>query len=75
VEALQCIKCAIQHNLLFHEPPPSSISEANETNDEEMEDVGASRNPGDVEESDVKEFSWDELLIEDENKEMMYKSE
>ena len=40
-----------------------------------MEDVGASRNPGDVEESDVKEFSWDELLIEDENKEMMYKSE
>ena len=25
VEALQCIKCALRHNLLFREPGPSSL--------------------------------------------------
>ena len=30
VEALQCIKCAIRHDLLFRELAPSSILEANE---------------------------------------------
>ena len=28
VEALQCVKCAIWHDLLFKEPAPSSIVEA-----------------------------------------------
>ena len=27
VEALQCVKCAIRHDLLFREPAPSSILE------------------------------------------------
>jgi hAT family C-terminal dimerisation region len=27
VEALQCFKCALHHNLLFHEPGPSSVLE------------------------------------------------
>jgi hypothetical protein len=40
VEALQCIKCAIWHDLLFREPAPSSISEAKETCDKDQEDVG-----------------------------------
>src|SRR5258708_11831166 len=35
VEALQCIKCAIRHDLLFREHTPSSISEAVETSDQE----------------------------------------
>jgi hAT family C-terminal dimerisation region len=32
VEALQCVKCTIQHDLLFREPGPSSIFEV-EVND------------------------------------------
>jgi hypothetical protein len=67
VEALQCIKCVIRHDLLFCEPAPSSISEADETSDQELEESGARGDPGDLEESDVEEFSWDGLLIEDED--------
>ena len=64
------VKCAIRHDLLFREPQPSSISEAlEETSDEEREDGDL----GGQEESDVEEFSWDGLLIEDE--EIMYWSE
>jgi hypothetical protein len=60
VEALQCIKCAIWHGLLFREPAPSSISEAEETCGEEPEAGGDS---GGVDESDVEEvISWDGLL-------------
>ena len=73
VEALQCIKCAIQHDLLFREPAPSSILEANESNDsEEPENASTKRdsgNPGDeeTEESDIEEVSWDGFMIEDED--------
>ena len=63
VEALQCIKCAIRHDLLFREPAPSSRSE--ETSDQELEDAGTREDKGDLEESD-EEISWDGLLIEDE---------
>jgi hypothetical protein len=76
VEALQCIKCAIRHDLLFREPAPSSILETEETSDRELENAsteGDSREPD--EELDIEEFSWDELLIEDENEEAMYCSE
>ena len=69
VEALQCIKCAIRHDLLFREPAPSSILEAGETGDNEWEDL----EPG--EHSDMEEFSWDELLIEDEDEEAIYCSD
>src|SRR5271169_5797993 len=71
VEALQCNKCAIRHDLLFREPAPSSTSELEERNhDEELADV-AQGDLRDTEESDVEEFSWDELLIEDEDEETM----
>ena len=61
VEALQCVKCAIRHDLLFREPAPSSVVEASECED--------GNEGGDIEhsedESEVEEFTWDELLIED----------
>jgi hAT family C-terminal dimerisation region len=37
-EALQCVKCVIQHDLLFQEPSPSSTLELEE-HDEELVDV------------------------------------
>ena len=73
VEALQCIKCAIRHDLLFREPAPSSTLELEE-HDEELADV-AGGDSKDAEESDVEGFSWDELLIEDEDEETMDWSE
>ncbi len=77
VEALQCIKCAIRHDLLFRERAPSSISEAVETSDQEpdRDDAGTG---GDLEEkSDDEDVSWDGLLIEDEDNddELQYWSE
>jgi hypothetical protein len=65
VEALQCIKCAIRWDLLFPEPAPSSVFEA-EVNDD-GEDV-ANENEGE-EESDVDEMGWDDLFLEDEDEE------
>ena len=35
MEALQLLKCAIRHDLLFREPAPSSISEVDDDNEEE----------------------------------------
>ena len=64
MEALQCIKCTIQHYLLFRDPAPSSKSEMEETTDEELEnDLECD------EESDVEVFSksWDRLLIDDDD--------
>ena len=66
VEALQCIKCAIRHDLLFPEPSPSSMLETEEAIDSEED--------GETGE-DNEEFSWDELLIEDEDDEAIYCSE
>ncbi|KAH0585111.1 hypothetical protein J132_10194 [Termitomyces sp. J132] len=43
VEALQCLKCAIQYDLLFREPGPSSIYEAEL---EELENVENDGGPG-----------------------------
>jgi hypothetical protein len=59
MEALQCIKCRIWHDLLFQGPGLSSKLEDDE------EDVLGS-NSGKPEESDV-----DELLIKDDNDEEM----
>ena len=76
VEALQCIKCAIRHEFLFREPAPSSIVEVEDLDDQVLEDVGAGGLSGDLgEESEVEDFSWDRLLIEDENEGPMYYSE
>jgi len=76
VEALQCIKCAIRHDLLFREPAPSSILETEEASDGELENVStqADLRQSD-EESDIGGFAWDELLIEDDDEESMYCSE
>jgi hypothetical protein len=78
VEALQCIKCAIRHDLLFREPAPSSILEGDITSDNEQENVSTGRDlaAGSDDESEIEEFSWDGLLIEDEDdKTSMYCSE
>ena len=71
VEALQCIKCGIRHDLLFREPGLSSRSE---DDDEDLKDI-LGGDLGNPDESDVEEFSWDDLLIEDEDEELMMESE
>ena len=65
VEALQGLKCAVRHNLLFREPAPSSTLEAelnvdgeDEKDDEDLEDSG--------EESEAAE-GWNDMLMEDED--------
>ena len=59
VEALQCIKCALRHELLFPEPGPSSLIEDVEPNESETEAEG--ENLGDVTEDE----SWDAVILED----------
>jgi hypothetical protein len=66
VEALQCIKCAIRHHLLFREPAPSSKLEMEETDDGKLEIVSAKEDM-ECDESDVEEVSWDGLLIDDDD--------
>jgi hypothetical protein len=60
MEALQCIKCRIWHDLLFQGPGPSSRLE-----EDDEEDVSGS-DSGKPEESDI-----DEPLIEDDDDEEM----
>ena len=65
VKALQCIKCSIQHDLLFRESAPSLVLEE-EMSDQELEDVSGGRSFGESdEESEIDEHCWDNLLIED----------
>ncbi|KAH0581824.1 hypothetical protein H2248_011502 [Termitomyces sp. 'cryptogamus'] len=54
VKALQCLKCAIQYDLLFREPGPSSIYEP------ELELKNDENNGG-----PRTEEGWDELLSDD----------
>ena len=61
VEALQCVKCAIRHDLLFREPGPSSLSE-DESDEFEIE-VELDANPND----DVEEEGWDNLFLEEDD--------
>jgi hypothetical protein len=63
MEALQCLKCTIRHELLFQEPAPSSVLEVEETSNEEL------RKPEG--ESDVEGISWDGLIIESDNEGLM----
>jgi hypothetical protein len=63
VEALQCIKCAIHHDLLFREPGPSSSTE--EVDESEVGLNGDDRpNEGDEDEEDGQ---WDALVLEDDS--------
>ena len=73
MEALQCIKCAIRHHLLFREPAPSSKLETEETADGDLENAGAGEDLEHDEESDsIEDFSWDGVLIEDDDDDAMY---
>jgi hypothetical protein len=65
MEALQCIKCAIRSDLLFPEPAPSSVFKA-ELNDDSEDILQENKDRG---ESDIDEEGWDDLLLEDEDKE------
>jgi hAT family C-terminal dimerisation region len=58
VEALQCVKCAIRHDLLFREPEPCSVLEV------ELEDEQIGSGQDDLEESG-RESGWDSLLIDE----------
>ena len=70
VEALQCNKFAIRHDLLFREPAPSSSFELKEHDEELVEVAGGDLRDPEEEESDVEEYTWDELLIDDEDEEV-----
>jgi hypothetical protein len=62
VEALQCVKCAIRHDLLFREPAPSSILEAEFSrggNGDDDDDGGEGCEAADSE-------GWDDLLMDSE---------
>jgi hypothetical protein len=66
VEALQCVKCAIRHDLLFRAPAPSSILEA------EISEEGDDNKEGDDGDESPEE-GWvrlDDLLIDDEDEEL-----
>jgi hypothetical protein len=59
VEALQCIKCVIQSDLVFPAPAPSSVFEADANEDkEELDIVNKEGSEG-----------WDDLLLEDKDEE------
>ena len=67
--ALQCIKCAIRHDLLFREHPPSSKLEADATDEDCKLDAEGVEN---AEGSDVEDFSWDGLLIDDKDDDLAW---
>jgi hypothetical protein len=64
VEALQCVKCAIRHDLLYREPGPSSILEAEVNDDREYSDNG---HEGDDDGEGSEVDGWDDLLLEEED--------
>jgi hypothetical protein len=61
VEALQCVKCSLRHDLLFCEPGPSSLGE-DEFDADADADGEATENAQDNPE---EEDSWDNLLLEE----------
>lgn len=64
VEALQCVKCAIRHDLLFQAPAPSSILEA------EVSEDGEDDKDGDND-GETAERGWDNLLIDDDDDKLL----
>jgi hypothetical protein len=66
VEALQCMKCMVRHELLFREAAPSSILEAELNGNSEDSDIEGEVREDDGRESEGGWESWDELLMEDE---------
>lgn len=62
IEALQCVKCALCHDILFREPGPSSSTE------EALEDLDIESDTNDSEKlSDAEDEGWDALLEGDED--------
>jgi hypothetical protein len=65
VEALQCIKCAIRHDLLFREAGPTSLCE-DETDEEDIEDdLGEQQDDGGEEEG------WESLFLEEDEDDLV----
>jgi len=60
VEALQCVKCALRHDLLFREPGPSSSVEE-EPDEYDIETV-PNEKPSD---DDDDEEGWEALFLEE----------
>jgi hypothetical protein len=60
VEALQCIKCALRHDLLFCEPGPSSLVE--DELDKYETEAEVDETPEDDED---KEEGWEALCLDD----------
>ena len=58
VEALQCVKCTIRHDLLFQESAPSSVVEAEFNSDKDSRDSG-----NDGRGSETAE-GWDEMFLD-----------
>ena len=65
VEALQCMKCAIQHNLLFKEHGPCSTQKDTSSSDTADDAVDTAIANGGPEAS--TENSWDTLLDDDDD--------
>jgi len=60
VEALQCVKCALHHDLLFRDPGPSSLVE------EESDEFEIDVEPGGVAEGDeIEEEGWEALFLDE----------
>jgi len=63
VEALQCVKCCIRHDLLFREPLPSSALET---------ELDSESGDGDLEEPEViEDEAWDTMLLNDDDDDEM----
>lgn len=65
VEALQCLKCLIHRNLVFHDVPIASDLEADL--DTDIIDIDPSDSADTVAEAD--KFSWDQILNDEEEDE------
>jgi hypothetical protein len=59
VEALQCVKCSIRHDLLFREPGPSSSTE-------ELDKFEIETDPNEkLSEGDDEEEGWEALFLDE----------
>ncbi|THG97763.1 hypothetical protein EW026_g4310 [Hermanssonia centrifuga] len=65
VEALQCLKCAIRHDLLLQASGPSSVTEETISKEEDSEELTEAGTVSDEEESGG---AWD-LILEDDDEE------
>src|SRR5271168_2470604 len=62
VEALQCVKCVIHHDLIFCEPVPSRILEAKFDSGDESD--------SEDEWEDVEEEPWDGMLVDQDDEDV-----